>query len=73
MQAAIPLPRLEAALGVQDAQWLQRLAQGKDGEGVKPRTLTKSISCGKTFRGKQVSTYDRRKSWRPQAYGALLV
>lgn len=58
--AAIPLPRLEAALGVQDAQWLQRLAQGKDGEGVKPRTLPKSISCGKTFRGKIVSTYKRR-------------
>lgn len=56
MQAAVPLPRLEAVLGVQDAQWLQQLAQGKDGEEVKPRTLPKSISCGKTFRGVNVLT-----------------
>lgn len=56
MQAAVPLPRLEAVLGVQDALWLQRLAQGKDAEEVKPRTLPKSISCGKTFRGVNVLT-----------------
>lgn len=55
-QAAVPLPRLEAALGVQDAAWLHSLAQGQDGEEVKPRTLPKSISCGKTFRGNNVLT-----------------
>jgi hypothetical protein len=56
VQAAIPLPRLEAALGVQDAAWLHRLAQGKDDEEVKPRMLPKSISCGKTFRAQNVLT-----------------
>lgn len=56
VQAAIPLPRLESVLGAQDAAWLHRLAQGKDGEDVKPRTLPKSISCGKTFRGQNVLT-----------------
>lgn len=56
LQAATPIQRLEAALGVQDAAWLHRLAQGKDGEEVKPRTLPKSISCGKTFRGVNVLT-----------------
>ena len=30
---------------------LYRLARGVDDEEVKPRTLPKSISCGKTFRG----------------------
>jgi DNA polymerase eta len=56
LQAAIPLPRLESVLGAQDAAWLHRLAQGKDGEDVKPRMLPKSISCGKTFRGQNVLT-----------------
>jgi hypothetical protein len=30
--------------------------QGKDDEEVKPRTLPKSISCGKTFRGHSALT-----------------
>jgi DNA polymerase eta len=30
--------------------------QGKDDEEVKPRTLPKSISCGKTFRGASALT-----------------
>lgn len=55
-QAALPLSSLEAVLSVQDAAWLHRLAQGKDGEEVVPRTLPKSISCGKTFRGHNVLT-----------------
>lgn len=34
LQAAVPLPRLEAALGAQDAIWLSRLAQGIDDDEV---------------------------------------
>lgn len=55
-QAALPVQRLEAVLGTQDAAWLHRLAQGLDGELVKPRKLPQSISCGKTFRGHNVLT-----------------
>lgn len=43
-------------LSEQDAAWLHRLAQGKDGEEVVPRMLPKSISCGKTFRNQNVLT-----------------
>jgi DNA polymerase eta len=32
------------------------LLQGKDDDEVKPRTLPKSISCGKTFRGASALT-----------------
>lgn len=49
--AAVPASRLEAAVGEESAAWLARLAQGIDDLDVKPRTLPKSISCGKTFRG----------------------
>jgi DNA polymerase eta len=52
----VPLPRLEAVVGEQDALWLSRLAQGQDGEEVKPRTLPKSLSCGKSFRGANALT-----------------
>jgi len=32
------------------------MVQGQDGEEVKPRLLPKSVSCGKTFRGKNALT-----------------
>ncbi|BDA43773.1 DNA polymerase eta [Coccomyxa sp. Obi] len=49
--AAVPLRRLEAVCGQDDAMWLHRLSRGIDDEEVKERQLPKSISCGKTFRG----------------------
>ncbi len=49
--AALPLARLETALGSDAGGWLWRLARGEDGEDVRPRTLPKSLSAGKTFRG----------------------
>jgi hypothetical protein len=49
--AAVPLPRLEAAVGEETAAWLSKLSRGQDEEEVKQRLLAKSCSCGKTFRG----------------------
>eukprot|EP00775_Hariotina_reticulata_P004339 gene4339-4592_t len=54
--AAVPMSKLVAQLGEETAAWLARLAQGRDDEEVKPRLLPKSVSCGKTFRGKNALT-----------------
>lgn len=54
--AAVPVSRLESLVGEENAAWLARLAQGIDDLEVKPRTLPKSISCGKTFRGANAIT-----------------
>ncbi|KAI8465336.1 MAG: hypothetical protein J3K34DRAFT_525446 [Monoraphidium minutum] len=48
---AVPLPRLVGWVGEEAGAWLYRLARGVDDGEVKPRTLPKSVSCGKTFRG----------------------
>lgn len=47
----MPLAKLQAAYGEEHAAWLSDLARGVDAAEVTPRLLTKSLSCGKTFRG----------------------
>ncbi|KAL4860199.1 DNA polymerase eta [Chlorella vulgaris] len=49
--AAVPLPRLEAAFGDKDSQWLAAVAHGITDDAVEERKLPKSVSCSKTFRG----------------------
>ena len=62
--AAVPLPRLEAAVGEETAAWLSKLARGQDEEEVKQRMLAKSCSCGKTFRGaKALRTLKEVEHW----------
>ncbi|KAL4428594.1 hypothetical protein ABPG77_008906 [Micractinium sp. CCAP 211/92] len=51
--ASTPLPRLEAVFGEKDAQLLAALARGITDDTVEERKLAKSVSCGKTFRGRQ--------------------
>ncbi len=48
----MPVSRLEGVCGEADAAWLARLARGIDEEEVQERQLPKSLSCGKTFRGR---------------------
>ena len=50
--SALSLAKLEATFGDKDGQWLFNLARGVDDMEVEERRLPKSISCGKTFRGK---------------------
>ncbi|KAL4434375.1 hypothetical protein ABPG75_000816 [Micractinium tetrahymenae] len=70
--AATPLPRLEAVFGEKDAQWLAALARGVTDDSVEERKLAKSISCGKTFRGRQaLRDLDVVHSWLLELGGEL--
>ncbi len=54
---AITPPALRVGLHLPlQGQWLARLANGLDGEEVKPRLLPKSVGCSKTFRGRSALT-----------------
>ncbi|GAB4815654.1 hypothetical protein N2152v2_002700 [Parachlorella kessleri] len=49
--AAVPQATLQQLFGEKDESWLYALARGVDDGEVTERTLPKSLSCGKTFRG----------------------
>ena len=51
--AAVPRSTLEAKFEAKTVAWFQLLARGRDGEVVMERELSKSIGCGKNFRGKE--------------------
>ncbi|KAK9866888.1 hypothetical protein WJX84_001766 [Apatococcus fuscideae] len=62
--AQTPISKLEALFGDADAAWLHQLALGCDTDEVKQRTLPKSLSCGKTFRGASaLHTFDAVHHW----------
>jgi DNA polymerase eta len=49
--AGTPLAQLQRLFGEDDGRSLHEMAHGIDREAVKPRTLPKSIGCGKSFTG----------------------
>ncbi len=70
----VPLARLQAAVGDDDAQWLHRLSHGIDSEAVKQRMLPKGVGCSKTFRGRNaLSTLPEVHKWLKELAGELEV
>lgn len=69
---AVPLSKLEALYGEKDAQWLFALCRGVDDSEVEQRKLPKSVSCGKTFRGRNaLDSVDAAHTWLLELSGEL--
>jgi len=72
---SVSLPLLVSSFGEKTAHFLYDIARGICREEVTPRTMPKSIACGKTFRGKlsiDSSDTDTLRKWTGELCSELM-